>query len=167
MVNSVIRLRDWTSLNFKNLKIARFSSRISNAKGGNSCRSFSNTGSGTGHRAQWVIAAAEIENQTTNETAPSRPAQSGVAAKTAPDTKAEKSRASEAVAINPAELQKMIETALDKKLKPVMKMLVASQNQRRTFKDIMGGMGYIFGLVGVATYFRYRRNKDFKLNDDQ
>lgn len=122
---------------------------------------------GTGHRAEWVLAAAEIERQATNETAISRPSPSGVAAKTAPDTKIEENRSSEAVAINPAELQKMIETTLEKKLKPVMKMLVASQNQRPTFKDVMGGMGYIFGLVGVATYFRYRYKKGHELNDDQ
>ena len=122
---------------------------------------------GTGHRAEWVITAAEIEEQTTNAPALSRPSPSGVAAKTAPDTKTEEKRPSEAVSINPAELQIMIETAVEKKLKPVLKMLVASQNRRPTFKDVMGGMGYIFGLVGAATYFRYRRKKDPKSNDDR
>ena len=53
----------------------------------------------------------------------------------------------------------MIETALEKKLKPALKMLVALQNRRPAFKDILGGMGYIFGLVGVAIYFRYRPKK--------
>jgi len=122
---------------------------------------------GTGHRAEWVIAAEEIERQTTNATTIPQPTPSGVAAKTGLVTKTEENRLSEAVAINPDELIKMIEMALEKKLKPAMKMLVASQNQRPTFKDIVGGMGYIFGLVGVATYFRYRRKKDPKLNLDQ
>lgn len=122
---------------------------------------------GTGHRAEWVIVAAEIERQTTNETTKSRPSPSVAAAKTAPDTKTEETRSAETISINPAELQIMIETALEKKLKPAMKMLVALQNRRPTFKDIMGGMGYIFGLVGVAAYFRYRPKKDPKSNDDQ
>ncbi len=114
---------------------------------------------GTGHRAEWVIAAAEIERQTTNETAVSRSSPSGVVAKTAPEPKTEENQSPEAISINPTELQRMIETALGKKLKPAMKMLVALRNRRPTFKDIMGGMGYIFGLVGVATYFRYRPKK--------
>lgn len=57
------------------------------------------------------------------------------------------------------DIQLAIEKALDKKLRPVIKKLVKSEAHGPSINDILGGMGYIFGLVGVGTYFNYRRKK--------
>jgi nickel transport protein len=54
-------------------------------------------------------------------------------------------------------IRQVVEEALDKRLKPVMKILVESRENHPTFRDIFGGIGYILGLVGVAAYFNYRR----------
>jgi len=59
--------------------------------------------------------------------------------------------------LSPDDIQLAFEKALDKKLKPVMKKLAESQENGPTVKDILGGIGYILGLVGVASYFHYRR----------
>ena len=45
------------------------------------------------------------------------------------------------------------------KLKPVIKMLRESTNRGPTISEILGGIGYIFGLMGVGAYFHYRRKK--------
>jgi nickel transport protein len=54
----------------------------------------------------------------------------------------------------PAGIDKALEKALDKKLAPIMRMLAEMQEQKIRLTDILGGIGYIAGLVGVADYFK-------------
>jgi nickel transport protein len=54
----------------------------------------------------------------------------------------------------PAGIDKAIERALDKKLAPIMRTLAEMQEQKVRLTDVLGGLGYIFGLVGVAAYFK-------------
>jgi nickel transport protein len=56
----------------------------------------------------------------------------------------------------PAGIDKVIEKALDKKLAPIMRTLAEMQEQKIRLTDVLGGLGYIFGLVGVAAYFKSR-----------
>jgi nickel transport protein len=58
------------------------------------------------------------------------------------------------------ELQQAVEAALDRKLKPVMKMLAESRQTGVSVKDVIGGIGYILGLVGLATFVQYRRKNN-------
>jgi nickel transport protein len=62
--------------------------------------------------------------------------------------------------ITAEDIQMAVEKALDAKLKPIMKKLAASKDTGPSVNDIFGGIGYIFGLVGVGAYFNYRRKKD-------
>jgi nickel transport protein len=57
------------------------------------------------------------------------------------------------------DVERIVEEALDRKLKPIIKILMESRDRGPTLKDILGGIGYILGLVGVASYFHYRRKK--------
>jgi len=109
---------------------------------------------GMGHRGEWTIPVEEIEmvsviekresvQQETAENEPKSIMRSIPASKPCSD-----------------EIQLAVEKALDKKLKPIMKLLAESREQGPTFHDIFGGIGYIFGLVGLATYIHYRRKKD-------
>jgi|OpeIllAssembly_1097287.scaffolds.fasta_scaffold452234_1 nickel transport protein len=54
----------------------------------------------------------------------------------------------------PAGIEKALEKALDKKLAPIMRTLAEMQEQKVRPTDVLGGLGYIFGLVGVAAYFK-------------
>lgn len=99
---------------------------------------------GTGHRGEWVIPLKEIEDVA--ETADPR--------KTA--SKRDEEQA-EICDVTMDEIRQVVEESLDKRLKPIMKILVASRENHPTFRDIFGGIGYILGLAGVATYFNYRR----------
>ena len=60
------------------------------------------------------------------------------------------------------EVQSIIDKSLDKKLTPVIHMLADAVDSGPRLSDVVGGIGYIFGLVGVALYFSSRRKEKQK-----
>jgi nickel transport protein len=54
------------------------------------------------------------------------------------------------------QLEVMIEQALDRKLEPVIKLIRDTRKEGPGVTEILGGMGYIFGLFGIVMYFRSR-----------
>ena len=82
-------------------------------------------------------------------------------AQNAPAAAAQDSAAREtpgaAAAPLPADIEKAVEKALDRKLAPIMRTLAEMQEQKVRLTDVLGGLGYIFGLVGVAAYFKRPR----------
>ena len=79
------------------------------------------------------------------------------------ETDSKKAADTEAVAtetaISPRELEKTIESVLDKKLKPINRMLSELRQEGPTVKDIFAVIGYILGLVGIAAYVHSRKKK--------
>ncbi|NQT68028.1 MAG: hypothetical protein HQ552_00440, partial [Desulfobacteraceae bacterium] len=57
-------------------------------------------------------------------------------------------------------LQQMIDKSLDKKLAPITNMLAKSMDREPGITEILGGIGYILGLVGIALYVANRRRND-------
>jgi len=53
-----------------------------------------------------------------------------------------------------ADIEQTLERALDKKLSPILRMLAESRDQGPKLTDVLGGIGYIIGLVGIAAYFK-------------
>lgn len=107
---------------------------------------------GTGHRGEWNIPLEEIEGGEAN-----------------PDSRLQ-SQASqiekepshhELPSITAENIQEAVEKALDKKLKPIMSKLAKARQMETETKitDIIGGIGYILGLVGIGAYFNYRKKK--------
>ena len=117
---------------------------------------------GMGHRAEWTL-----------------PVNDGHAGHPPDDSRAEKANANSkllspdgqidhqhtetqtAVYAGPsrAEIETIVEKALDKKMKPVLEMLAESNAKGPDLGDILGGIGYIIGLVGIAAYFHNRKKK--------
>jgi len=59
---------------------------------------------------------------------------------------------------NTSELNyKKLEKILDKKLKPVLRELALLRNNKPSFNEIFGGIGYIFGLFGIIFYFKAKK----------
>ena len=106
---------------------------------------------GIGHRAEWTVPLEEIQG-IASETSEITTNHSTIAKE--PD---KQTQSVSVTNLSPDDIQLAFEKALDKKLKPVMKKLAESQEHGPTVKDILGGIGYILGLVGVASYFHYRR----------
>ena len=105
---------------------------------------------GMGHRAEWTIPAEEIEG--------AAPEASKAAAGAQESTVQEKAGSTPATGgASVGEMEAAVEKALDKKLQPIVRMLAESQHKRPSLSDILGGIGYILGLVGLASYLHYRR----------
>lgn len=112
-----------------------------------------------GHKAEWkissaemtsdLISAKEISDQTSQKLALDQPESSGDNVNYIYDSSLKQ------------EIRNIIEESLNKKLDPVIKMLAESYSGEPEVKDIIGGIGYIVGLVGVALYF-VNRKKDKK-----
>lgn len=88
-----------------------------------------------GHRAQFVVAAAELPTRL--------PA--------GPGTSIEELAPSPTVA-----LDERVERAVARQLRPLRHQLDALR-VRTQWRDILGGVGYLFGILGIAAYLRARR----------
>jgi len=55
------------------------------------------------------------------------------------------------------EIQSLIEDALDKKLEPILREIKRSQEHKISPTEIIGGIGYIFGIFGIVAYFLSRK----------
>jgi nickel transport protein len=108
---------------------------------------------GMGHKSEWTISASELLG---NDPEPEHPEE---AKKTVPE-KTESASASPC--LNTDEIRNVVEKAMDKKLQPVIHDLRKSMNpdQEPNFRDILAGLGYIMGLIGVAAYVHSRKKKD-------
>lgn len=115
---------------------------------------------GMGHQAEWTIPVEDFESATHSGKAP---AQETMPNKVHPSPEAalhnpqpsESRRTHDG--LNSAEIETIVENALDKKLKPVLKILAESRDKGPTIGEVIGGIGYIVGLMGLAAYFRYRK----------
>jgi len=96
-----------------------------------------------GHKAEWAVPESEIRE------AGNIVEKKKVAEPSGPTT----------VGLSKEEVKKIVEESLDKKLRPIVRMITESKNNEPSLTEIIGGIGYIFGLMGVALYFKNRRKK--------
>ncbi|MCP4716089.1 MAG: hypothetical protein GY868_13315 [Deltaproteobacteria bacterium] len=61
--------------------------------------------------------------------------------------------------IAPARLESLVDDALDKKLRPLMQRLGRLENSGPGITEILGGIGYIIGLMGLVAYMK-AKNKN-------
>ena len=59
---------------------------------------------------------------------------------------------------DPAEVARALERVVARQLAPIRRELEESQRRRR-FSDVIGGIGYIVGLMGLVLYFMSKRRK--------
>ena len=108
---------------------------------------------GMGHRGDWPLSRQDLAPA--GEAPKPGPA---AAPQASPKNEAPSPAAAEPAAgpasPPPAGIDQAIEKALDKKLAPVMKILAEMHEQKVRLTDVLGGIGYIMGLVGVAAYFK-------------
>ncbi len=93
-----------------------------------------------GHRAEFVVPADELAPDLAQTDTPQAGAAEGSETETGP---------------LPPDIEKTISEAVSRELRPLRRQLDRLENTVR-FRDIVGGIGYIFGLAGVALYFSSR-----------
>jgi nickel transport protein len=119
---------------------------------------------GMGHKGEWIIPLSDLEAVSADATAQAVETISPSSTSTDPN---QAKSAISTVGGNPVpagyvtatEIRNAVEAALDTKLKPVLKLLVETRQSGPSVTDILGGIGYIFGLIGVAAYFSAKRRK--------
>ena len=57
-----------------------------------------------------------------------------------------------------AEVERVVEKVVARQLAPIRRALEESQRRRR-FSDVVGGIGYIVGLLGLILYFRSKQRQ--------
>lgn len=111
-----------------------------------------------GHQAEWVIKAAEY----LGADAGSEPV-SGEVAAAAPAAPVAAQGAQGIVPMDDAALRQLVETAVAKAVEshvaPLKRMLAEQQTAGPTLSDIVGGLGWIAGLVGVGAWVSSRRRR--------
>lgn len=115
---------------------------------------------GEGHQNDWTVSADELAASGTPkavavaaaETAPTTPA----AGQAAPSASSASPVAAVSGGATPAEIERIVDAALDAKLSPIKRMLAEQTEAGPNLRDIIGGIGWIFGLIGIAAYLRRR-----------
>ena len=61
--------------------------------------------------------------------------------------------------IDAEQIRKIVDASLEQKLRLVMQKLARLEEERVSYRDVIGGIGYIFGIAGIVFYcLRKRRN---------
>ncbi len=111
-----------------------------------------------GHLAEWRIPAEELSGATSMaEGGVKRPSEAALASLDRPLAEGRHVGGDRTVVLAGAgvsreEIKVLIDDALDKKLAPIVRLLAESVDRGPTVVDILGGLGYIVGLAGVALY---------------
>lgn len=98
---------------------------------------------GEGHRAEWLFQDEMPAEAETETPAPDQPVLSPQKVVESPSVDCKK--------------QALTNADLDKKLEPIHRTLAELTEDKPTIQDILGGIGYIIGLVGLAAYFQSRK----------
>ena len=109
---------------------------------------------GEGHQNQWKLSKEDFSLGADSKTAVSTVKLEIL------NKEAETNTAAPVAAVSggatPAEIERIVDAALDAKLSPIKRMLAEQTEAGPNLRDIIGGIGWIFGLIGVAAYFRRR-----------
>ena len=119
---------------------------------------------GMGHHGEWLIPEEEIDNDSIGKKESAKLTDSNYQASEIKQktvaANLQKEVMSQTGTLDRDEIRMIIENALDIKLKPLIRKLNRPEEKKNDLKDVIGGIGYIFGLVGVAAYMASRRKKD-------
>ena len=74
------------------------------------------------------------------------------------------SEVKEVTQVDLEQIKRIIDSSLDKKLKPIMRQLTRAQQKEVSFTEVVGGIGYIFGVMGIILYFASKKKKGEKKN---
>ena len=106
-----------------------------------------------GHRAEYILKKSELSGSVV-DTDPNIPdvAPSG--------TVDQRQVHGGTVNVDTMQLQSLIEASLDKKLAPIKKIIEKNQREHgASLTEVLGGIGYIFGIMGLVIFFKHKKNK--------
>jgi len=104
---------------------------------------------GMGHKAEYIITAKELGKISQAPKSVSSSVPSEVKEESSESTPKEVE-----LSMSAEELKKIIDASLEEKLRPILMEIAKSENKASPVKNAIAGMGYIFGLMGLAMYFK-------------
>lgn len=107
---------------------------------------------GMGHQNTWTLSATELPGPAAS-TKPPLPTAEPIVRETVPPP----GLGTPAAPLTAGEVEAIVARQLDEKLQPLTRMLVQTTDKGPSFRDLLGGIGYIMGLVGLGAYVRYRK----------
>ena len=96
-----------------------------------------------GHRNSYTLSAEELAGQVERE----KPK----------EQESEELKIKEITQVDLDQIKRIIDGSLDEKLRPLMRQLTKLQQKEISFTEVVGGIGYIFGLAGIIFYFMSRK----------
>ncbi|GAB6111310.1 cobalamin biosynthesis protein CbiL [Desulfomicrobium salsuginis] len=106
---------------------------------------------GEGHQNEWVVDAAEFMPSG------SKSAEGAGAAQPAVDPQRPAPGNAEGPgALSRGDVEEIVNAALDAKLAPIRRAVLERTEEGPDMREIIGGIGWIFGIVGLAAYFKSR-----------
>ena len=117
---------------------------------------------GEGHRNTWTVQPDEISADASAAAEPAAAPAAPAAAPAAPAVQtaaaaATATTAAPAGALTRAEVEEIVDKALQRQLNPMKRTLAEALDPSIKVSDVVGGIGWIFGLFGVAAIFSNRR----------
>ena len=141
---------------------------------------------GSGHRAEYAITAADLDREAgAARAAPSRsvhppesehpapgskPASPSPAARPATKTVSVPRGAPHTAVrgLNPRQVELIVERALEAKLAPLKAQLARlAAKDKTSYQDVIAGLGWIMGLLGIAAWFKSRPGPKAKPHDQK
>ena len=112
---------------------------------------------GEGHQNEWIVEAAEFMNgAAVAVSAANSPEVEQPAAPKAASPAGSQTTTSGSGGLSRTEMEEIVNAALDAKLTPIKRAMLEQTESGPGMKEIVGGIGWIFGLVGIAAYFKSR-----------
>jgi len=103
--------------------------------------------SGDGHKNHWLYQLNPIAARTTDT-----PKQNLAA-----DTVNNNNSTSPSVHLTQEQLTELMDNLLEAKLAPIRQELARQQEKEPSLQDILGGIGYLLGLAGIAAYMKSKK----------
>jgi len=107
---------------------------------------------GAGHIADFILEAGDLPE--------SLPGGSSSSSVSAGQTNISSSvGASSSADLNDTELARLVAKSVARQVKPLRKEIIALK-EKASFRDALGGIGYIFGIFGIAAWLSARRKEE-------
>jgi nickel transport protein len=104
---------------------------------------------GEGHRNTWLLQAADYLPDVVTKTPMQQPQEKV--------QKTNKQPGNVATGIDEKSLKKIVDQSVAEQLGPIKRMLIENNEKKVSLQDIIGGIGYIIGLAGLAAIMKSQK----------
>ncbi len=112
---------------------------------------------GEGHQNEWLLQPEDMM-AAPSDPRHDRPSPETVAITTVTSAATDETTSSQTVASND-DIVRRLDQLLEAKLAPIRRSLARAEEQKIKFTDILGGIGYLFGLAGIIAWMKSKEKK--------